>query len=265
MAERVTIDIKDFVAEVGLNRADKMNAMDPAMFAALSEAGESLKGRDDVRAVVLYGRGDNFCAGIDTNSLGTMIRDMDKLRAELLNPPEGAQANAFQKPCFVWQELAVPVIAALQGVAFGGGAQLALAADFRFAAEDLKFSLMETKWGIVPDLGFTQNLPKLIRADQAKELIMTARILAAEEAATMGLVTRLCADPLAEARAFATLLAGRMPAAMQAAKRLVDQSWSAAPGRGLKMEAEAQVELIGSPNQVETVMAVMQKRQPKYT
>ncbi|MDA1284913.1 MAG: crotonase/enoyl-CoA hydratase family protein [Proteobacteria bacterium] len=265
MTERVRIDIKDYVAEVAMTRADKMNAMDPAMFAALAEAGESLKARKDVRAVVLYGEGDHFCAGLDTNSFSQMITGIDKVRKDMRNPPDGEAANVFQKPCYVWQELQVPVIAALQGVVYGGGAQLALAADFRFAASDIRFSIMEGKWGIVPDLGFTQNLFKLVRADQAKDLIMTARILDAAETAKMGLVTRLCNAPLTEARAFAAELAGRSPDAVQGAKRLVEKTWAAAPGEGLRLEGEIQAQIIGYPNQIEAVMANIQKRKPNFS
>lgn len=265
MSERVDIKIKDFVAEVSMTRPEKMNALDNAMFQALAEAGESLKGRKDVRAVVLFGQGDNFCAGIDTASFGNMIAKIEQARHDLVNPPKGEAANFFQKPCYVWQELAVPVIAAIKGVALGGGAQLALAADFRFAAHDLRFSIMESKWGLVPDLGFTQNLPKLVRADQAKELIMTARVLDAAETAAMGLVTRLCDDPLAEARSFAAELAARSPDAVQGAKQLVEETWAMANGEGLKHEAAIQSKIIGFPNQIEAVMANMQKRPPDFS
>jgi len=264
MTERVKIDIKDFVAEVAMTRADKMNALDPAMFAALAEAGESLKGRKDVRAVVLYGQGQNFCAGIDTGSFASMAQGIGEVRESLLNPASGEMANRFQKPCFVWQELAVPVVAAIQGVCFGGGAQLALSADFRFAAPDVRFSIMESKWGLVPDMGLTQNLPKLIRADQAKDLIMSARILTAAEASDMGLLTRVTENPLDDARAYAADLAARSPEAVQGAKRLVEQSWAAAVGEGLKLEAVIQADIIGYPNQIEAVMANMQKRPPKF-
>jgi len=265
MSQRVSIEIKDFIAEVALTRSDKMNALDPAMFAALAEAGESLKDRKDVRAVVLYGQGENFCAGIDTSTFGSMVATLDEVRKNLLNPPAGEAANGFQKPCYVWQELHVPVIAALQGVVYGGGAQLALSADFRFAHPDIRFSIMESKWGLVPDMGLSQNLPKLIRADQAKDLIMTARILDGAEAAAMGLVTRLTHSPLADARAYAAELVGRSPDAVQAAKRLVEETWTQDQGTGMKREAELQSRIIGFPNQIEAVMANMQKRPAKFT
>lgn len=265
MSERVTITIKDFVAEVALNRPAKMNAVDMDMFKAIGEAGDSLKGRKDVRAVVLCGNGDNFCAGIDTNVFGEMIARIDDLRVQMMNPPEGELANFFQKPCFVWQELGVPVVAALQGAVYGAGAQIALGADFRIAGPDLKFSIMESKWGLIPDMGITQNLPKLLRADQAKELMMTARVLDPDQAHSMGLVTRLADDPLAAAHEFATELASRSPEVLRDVKRLVEESWNAAIGEGMKLEAELQAKIIASPNQIESVMANVQKRKPNYS
>lgn len=265
MSDRVTVTIKDFIAEVALTRPEKMNALDEAMFRDIAAAGESLKGNADVRVVVLYGEGDNFCAGIDTNSFGSMIANIAQIKTDMLNLKDGAVANPFQKPCYVWQELAVPVIAALQGAVFGGGAQLALAADFRIAGPDLKFSIMESKWGLIPDMGITQNLPKLLRADQAKELMMTARILDAAEAHAMGLVTRLAENPLTAAREFAASLAARSPQSVQGVKQLVDQTWTMAQSEGLKLEAELQADIIASPNQIEAVMANVQKRVPKFT
>lgn len=264
MNDRVVIEVKDGVAEVALARPDKKNALDPAMFKAIVDAGESLKGRSDVRVVVLYGQGDSFCAGIDTSTFGDMIARIGDIRKSMLDLPEGEVANPFQKPSTVWQELGVPVVAALQGVTFGGGAQIALGADFRLAAPDLKFSIMEAKWGLIPDMGLTQSLWKLVRADVAKDLMMTARILDATEALALGLVTRIAEDPLAAARAYAAELATRSPEVLRDAKRLVDETWAAAPGDGLKLEAELQAKIIASPNQVEAVMANVQKRKPVF-
>lgn len=265
MSDRVVIEIRENIAEVALARPDKMNALDSEMFQAIANAGESLKGNPEIRAVVLYGQGDNFCAGIDTSSFGAMIGRIDEIRDEMLNLPKGEQANPFQKPGFVWQELGVPVVAALQGAVFGGGAQIALGADFRIAGPDVKFSIMESKWGLIPDMGITQNLPKLIRADQAKELMMTARVLDADEALALGLVTRLAEDPLGAARSFAAELATRSPEVLRDAKRLVEECWSSAPGDGMKLEAELQAKILASPNQIEAVMANVQKRPPKFS
>jgi len=264
MSDRVQITITDHVAEVALARPEKMNALDMEMFAAIARAGEDLKDNRDVRAIILYGQGDNFCAGIDTNVFGDMIARIDEIRREMLNPPAGEVANLFQKPVHVWHEVSVPVIAVLQGNVFGGGAQIALAADFRIAAPDIRFSIMENKWGLVPDMGLTRSLPRLVRADIAKELVMTARILDGAEARDLGLVTRLADDPLSAARAFAADLAARSPEAIQGAKRLIDRSWTMDAADSLRLEAEIQAPIIGSPNQVEAVMANVQKRKPNF-
>ncbi len=264
MSERVKITINDHIAEVFMTRPEKMNALDMAMFEALAEAGESLKENGNVRAVILAGQGENFCAGIDTGIFGDLIAGIKDIRAQMLAPPEGEVANLFQKPAHVWQELTAPVIAVLQGAVFGGGAQIALGADFRFASPDTRMSIMESKWGLIPDMGITQSLPKLMRADQAKDLMMTARVLDSQEARALGLITRLCDDPLSEARAYAREIAGRSPDAIQGAKALVDQTWSANPGDGLKIEARIQAPIIGSPNQIEAVMANVQKRKPDF-
>ncbi len=264
MTERVSIEIKNHVAEVALARPEKMNALDLKMFQAIAAAGESLKGNKDVRAVVLYGRGENFCAGIDTNVFGELMAKIEDIRVQMLNPGDGEVANMFQKPAYVWQELSVPVIAALSGAVFGGGAQIALGADFRFAAPAVRMSIMESKWGLIPDMGITQSLPKLVRADQAKELMMTARVLSGEEAHDIGLVTRLAEDPLAEARDFAAALAARSPQAVEGAKRLVEDAWTTPADFGLNLEASLQAPIIASPNQIEAVMANVQKRDPVF-
>ena len=264
MSNRVTVTINDHIAEVALSRPEKMNALDPEMFDAIAAAGEGLKGNNDVRAVVLYGQGDNFCAGIDTSSFGEMIAKIDTIKKDMLNLKPGEIANPFQKPCYVWQELDVPVIASLHGVVYGGGAQLALAADFRIGGPDLKFSIMESKWGLIPDMGITQNLPKLLRADQAKELMMTARILNDKEADSLGLITRRADDPLSAAREFAAALAARAPQSVQGSKRLIEDMWAATPAEGLAREAILQADIIASPNQIEAVMANVQKRPPDF-
>jgi len=265
MSDRVSVKISDFVAEVAMTRPEKMNALDMKMFTALGAAGDGLKTEPTLRAVVLHGQGGNFCAGIDTSIFPDLVGRIDDIRTQMLSPPAGEAANLFQKPAHVWQELDVPVIAALTGAVFGGGAQIALGADFRFARADIRLSIMETKWGLIPDMGISQSLPKLMRADQAKELMMTARVIDGHEALALGLVTRLCEDPLAEARAFAAKLAARSPDAIKGCKRLVERVWSEAPPTGLHIEAEIQAPIIAAPNQIEAVMANVEKRTPKFT
>lgn len=259
----IAIDPETRVAEVTLNRPDKLNAFDEAMFAALSDAGERLRTEPGVRAVILTGAGRGFCAGIDLATLGGFATRLDALRAEIVTPPDGQAANRFQHPCTVWADLPVPVIAALHGVVFGAGLQLALGADLRIAAPDTTLSIMESRWGLVPDMGLTKLLPGLMRADQALDLILSARRLTAAEGQALGLVTRLADDPLAEARAAAQAIAARSPEAMRGAKALVRAAWPGGDDH-LGLEARLQAAIIGSPNQIEAVMAGMQNRPARY-
>lgn len=261
---RVEVTIADHVAEVALSRPEKMNALDPAMFAEIAAAGEALKGNRNVRAVVLYGKGPSFCAGLDFLSFQSMGGDKASIADRLFTLAPGEIANMFQKPSYVWQELEVPVIAALTGVAFGGGCQIALAADIRIAAPDARLSVMEIKWGIVPDMGITQSIRRLVRADVAKDLVLTGRIVAAEEALALGLVTRVAADPLLAARELARDIAARSPDATRRIKSLLDRSWDASAAEGLKLEATLQHEVIGTPNQIEAVRANFEKRPPRF-
>lgn len=262
--EHLTLDIENGVATVTLNRPDKKNAMSLTLFEELAATGENLKTQAGLRAVILTGAGTDFCAGIDLTALQSFLPRMGEIRDQMRNPPAGEVANWFQKPCYVWQELDVPVIAAIQGVCIGAGLQLALAADIRIAAPNTRVSIMEAKWGLIPDMGITQNLPKLMRADQAKELMMTARMINASDALDMGLVTRISEDPLAAAKDLVVELVSRSPQAVNGAKALVDQTWTLPLGEGLKVEAELQAQIIGTDNQLEAVMAGMTKRPPKF-
>ena len=252
------------VAEVRLNRPEKKNAWTLEMFDALSAAAGTLAAEPGLRAVVISGAGGCFSAGLDFSVFQEFATKLEAIKDEMRNPPEGQLTNRFQEPVVCWQRLAVPVIAAIEGVCFGAGMQLALAADFRVAAPDARFSIMESKWGLIPDMGITQSLPKLMRADQAKDLIMTARVLQADEALGLGLITRIADDPVAEAQAFATELAARSPDAVRGAKHLVEEGWGLGPREALALEAALQAELMGSANQIEAVMANMQKRVAKF-
>lgn len=252
------------VAEVCLNRPERRNAWTLEMFDALSAAADDLAARPGLRAVILRGAGGCFSSGLDLSVLQGFARDIEGLKREILSPLAGERANRFQKPCHAWQALPVPVIAAIEGVAYGAGFQLALAADFRLAAPDARVSAMEAKWGLIPDMGISQSLPRLMPADRAKELLMSARVVAAEEALALGLVTRIVADPVAAARALAAELAQRSPDALAAAKRLVEESWTLPPGDGLAVEARLQAGIIGGANQVEAVMAALAGRAPRF-
>jgi enoyl-CoA hydratase/carnithine racemase len=262
MADRVTVSIEGGVADVRLSRPEKLNAIDRAMFTALAETGTALAAEPSVRAVVLSGEGRAFCAGLDFASFMAMAGDGDGGAALLAR--DESPANRAQRAAWVWTEVPVPVIAAVHGVAFGGGLQIALGADIRIAAPDAQLSVMEIKWGLIPDMTGTQTLRRLVRLDVAKELTFTGRIVSGGEAAALGLVTRLADDPRAAALAMAREIASKSPDAIRAGKRLLNESVRLDVAEGLKLEETLQVGLIGSPNQVEAVQANMQKRPPAF-
>ena len=269
MNDRVTIDIQDGVADVRLNRADKMNALDNAMFEGLVGAGERLMSEKGVRAVVLSGEGRAFCAGLDMGNFGRMAEG-PRAQSTVAGNDAGlgarshGVANRAQYACWVWRELPVPVIAAVHGVAFGGGFQVALGADLRYVAPDARMCVMEIKWGLVPDMAGTQLMRHLAREDIVRELTYTGRIFSGEEAHAYGFATRVVADPRAEALATAREIAAKSPDAIRAAKRILNAAVLVDPKTGLTQESVEQGRLIGSPNQVEAVMSNLQKRAPVY-
>jgi enoyl-CoA hydratase/carnithine racemase len=254
--QRVRVDVADHVADVALTRPDKHNALDGAMFQGILAAAQEVASTPGVRAAVLHGEGPSFCSGLDIASLATGPISLDDILQR-----DGRRSNVAQRACTDWIDLPVPVIAAIHGNCFGGGLQIALGADIRFAAPDARLCVMESKWGLVPDMGITSTLPRLVPIDVAKELTFTARILSGEEAAELGLVTHVADDPLAAARELAAEIAGRSPDAVRAAKKLYDTIWNAPVEDGLLLETELQRNLIGSPNQVAAVSAGM-TRQP---
>ncbi|HEY2177529.1 MAG TPA: crotonase/enoyl-CoA hydratase family protein [Caulobacteraceae bacterium] len=267
MDDRVQVNIEDGVADVRLTRADKMNALDDAMFSALVATGDRLKGEAAVRCVVLSGEGRAFCAGLDMGNFGRMAegprRPAEAGNGGLVARDHGI-ANRAQYAVWVWRELPMPVIAAVHGVAFGGGFQLALGADMRFVAPDARLAVLEIKWGLVPDMAGTQLMRHLAREDVVRELTYTGRIFSGEEALALGFATRVCADPRAEALEVAREIASRNPAAVRAAKRLLNAATDIGPAAGLIQETEEQVALIGAPNQVEAVRANLEKRAPRF-
>ena len=194
-----------------------------------------------------------------------MLPKIEDVRRKFRNPPIGEVSNWFQKPCTVWAELSVPVVAVVQGFCIGAGLQLALGADFRFGDPTTRMSIMESRWGLIPDMGITQTLPKLMRADQAKKFMMTAEMITAENALRAGLLTETCDDPMTRAQEFLVGVSLKSPNAIAGCKSLVEKTWGMPAGDRLRIEAEIQAELIGSPNQMEAVMAGMAKRKPKFT
>ncbi|MEM0953229.1 MAG: crotonase/enoyl-CoA hydratase family protein [Pseudomonadota bacterium] len=265
MQDRITLQVESGIARVTLARADKMNALDTQMFDAIVEVGEKLRSDSTVRVVVLSGEGRAFCAGLDVSNFAGMAEagSSDATGDSLAKRTHGI-ANKPQHAALMWRELPVPVIAAVHGVAYGGGFQVCLGADMRFTTRDTRFSVMEIKWGLVPDMGGTQLLRHLVRDDVARELTYTGRVFEGEEAAALGLVTRVCDDPLAEAMAVAEGIAGRNPDAIRAAKRLLNSAPYLDMAEGLVAESVEQDAIIGQPNQVEAVMASMEKRPASF-
>mgnify|MGYP003677982518 CR=1 FL=1 len=261
---RVTVSLSNGIADVRLNRADKRNALDDALFQSLAAAGEALKTLPALRAVVLSGEGESFCAGLDfgsfkgmsqrdgsTSTIGTMVSD-------------DAITHLAQQVCWVWQEVPVPVIVALRGHALGGGMQIALCADIRIAHPGTQLSVRETFWGLIPDMTGTLMLSHLVRPDVARDLVYTARILPADEGHALGLVTHLAEDPLLAAKTLAAEIAGRSPDAVRAAKRLLTRKLKAEAAEQFAAEREEIHKLIGSANQNEAVVAYFEKRSPVF-
>jgi enoyl-CoA hydratase/carnithine racemase len=259
MQDRVSVSVSQGIADVRLNRPDKLNALDIAMFDALVAAGLGLRSERGLRAVVLSGEGRGFCAGLDVASFAG-----GGGRSLFERSPE-SPANLAQRAAWIWTELPVPVIAAIHGVAYGGGLQIALAADVRFVAPDARLSVMEIKWGLIPDMSGTQTLRRLVRQDVAKELTFTGRVITGKEAVELGLATRVSEKPLEDALAMASEIAGKSPDAIRAAKRLLNETWQGTVAEGLKLEEALQRSLLGKPNQVESVKANFEKRAPKFT
>jgi len=265
--DRVTLSITDGVADVRLARPDKMNALDEAMFDALVETGERLRHDASVRAIVLSGEGKAFCAGLDMGRFEAM-RDGGAAAAQ----PTGRDLRTrthgiFNKPqaaVWAWRDMPAPVIAAVHGVAFGGGLQVALGADMRFVAPGTKMSVMEIRWGLVPDMGSTQIMRHLVRDDIVRDLVFTGRVFLAEEAVAIGIATRLCEDPRAEALAAARAIAGRNPHAIRAAKRLLNAAPYHDVAGGVMDESVEQAAVIGSKNQIEAASAELARRAPVF-
>lgn len=263
MSDRVIVAKHDGVADVRLNRPDKLNALDQAMFEGLVETGKTLAADKSLRAVVLSGEGRAFCAGLDFASFMGMAATERPSRG-LLDRDPAQPANFAQQAAYVWTELPVPVIAAVHGVAYGGGLQIALGADIRFAAPDAQLSVMEIKWGLIPDMSGTQTLRHLVRLDVAKELTFTGRVVSGTEAAALGLVTHVSATPKEDALRLAREIAGKSPDAIRAGKRLLNSANLVSLAEGLRMEETLQRGLIGGRNQGEAVQANMQKRAPQF-
>lgn len=255
--QRVHIETSDHVATVTLTRPDKHNALDLEMFQAIIDAAAQVSVEPGVRAVVLHGEGPSFCSGLDVASLMSLGEGLDDRLSE--DAP-----NWFQRAAYDWIRVPVPVIAAIHGACFGGGFQIALGTDIRIAAPGARLSVMEIKWGLIPDMSITRTLPRLVGIDVAKELTYTARVMSGTEAKSLGVVTHVEDDPLGAAQALAREIASKSPDAVRSAKRLYDESWTGSPDETLALEASMQRRLIGSPNQIAAVTAGMTKQPAEF-
>lgn len=243
--ERVRIEARGEIAVVTLNRPDQHNGMDMPMVEAVLAAAKSLRKDKSIRAVILCGAGPSFCAGLDVKGMFGNKRAALAAFMALHSPVR----NRFQDWSMAWRELPVPVIAAIHGNCFGAGIQLALGADLRIATPDSRISIMEAKWGLVPDMGGPTLLRELIPIDRAKELTYTGRILSGEQALAAGLVTHVHAQPMEQALALAAEMTVRSPDSVAAAKQLLQTAWHSSERGSLAAERHWQRKLLGSPNQ----------------
>jgi enoyl-CoA hydratase/carnithine racemase len=242
---RVVCEIKGSIATVWLNRPDKLNGLDWLMFEQLTQAAKDLQKNHEIRAVILAAKGDSFCAGLDFRAVQ---QDKGLIRRLFLKWPWQSD-NMAQRVAMCWRRLPVPVIAVVQGNCFGGGLQIALAADFRMAAADARLSVMEIKWGLVPEMSGLVTLSRLVREDVARELAMTGRIVSAQESQQLGLLTHVCDDPMLAAQQLAEQIAARSPDAIVAVKRLFNTGWKSPQWLALWRERWTQLWLLGRYNQ----------------
>ena len=258
--DRVTLAIEGHIATVSLNRPDKYNGLDLEMMRGLVACAKTIKKNRDVRVVILRGEGKAFCAGLDfatvTKTPLKMLLAFTKFGVK--------KTNLFQQACWAWRELPVPVIAVLHGYCYGGGLQLALAADFRIATPDCELSVMESKWGLIPDMTGTVTLRELVPMDVAKELAMTGRRFDAVEAKTLHLVTQVAEQPEQAARALADAILTRSPDAVSATKALFHSTRHAAEDQAFDRESSLQFKLLRGRNQGEAMAANMKKREPRF-
>jgi len=258
MQNRVKISINNHVADVRLNRPEKMNALDEDMFKAIVEAGEIVENNPTVRCVVLSGEGKCFCAGMDTANFSP--DNKGGIFDEPIPSRTHGVANIFQKVAWIWREIPVPVIAAVHGVAIGGGLNIMSGADIKFITADAKLSIMELKWGLIPDMAGSQLWRHTVREDIIRELMYTHRIFSGEDAVKYGFATHVSETPYQDAMKLAAEIVSKNPTAVVKAKKMINEAPYLSAADGLLMESVEQAEIIRTKNQIEAVMAAMQKR-----
>jgi enoyl-CoA hydratase/carnithine racemase len=259
MADRVSIDISSHIAHVTLTRSDKINALDTAMFMAICEAIDELKAAPELRAVVVSGEGRGFCAGLDLSNFGGEAESLE------LMPRTHGIANQVQQVAWGWRTLTVPVIAAVHGVAIGGGLNIMSGADIRVIHPETRCAVMELRWGLVPDMAGYPLWRGNVRDDVLRKLVYTHAQFSGLEACELGFATETAADPLQRAMALAEEIADKNPDAIKAAKRLSNALADSTDEALLLAESAEQLQIIGQPNQIEAVAAQMEGRAPSFS
>ncbi|MDG3442945.1 crotonase/enoyl-CoA hydratase family protein [Nitrospirillum amazonense] len=257
--QRVDLDIEGAIAHVRLTRPEKLNALDLDTLRQLVRTAATIRRQPQIRAVILSGEGAAFSAGLDFAAVTRKPWEVVKAFVTL-----GRSTNLFQRACWCWRELPVPVIAVLHGRCYGGALQVALAADFRIATPDCELSVMEGKWGLIPDMSGSVSLRELVPIDVAKRLTMTAQVISGTEAKALNLVTEVADDPMAAAEALAAELCARSPDAVAGAKALFQRAWSASIRGAFAAERRIQFKIMRGPNWRIALSAGLEKKAPQF-
>lgn len=244
MTDLVTCVVSDGIADVRLNRPDKLNSLTLDLLERLQGVAESLADDRDLRGVLLSGEGRSFCAGLD---FASVLAEPERFRAVFVADAERG-TNLYQEAPWAWRRLAVPVVAAVHGHCLGGGLQIALAADYRFTTPDARWSVLEAKWGLVPDMSGVQALSELVRIDVAKRLAMTGEMFSGERAVALGVASEVADDPYAAGLALLQEIATRSPDSVAASKRIFDETWTRDARATFERERAEQAILLDAPN-----------------
>ena len=261
-ADVVTCEVEGGIAQVRLNRPDKLNALTLDTLDALIATARRLAADRSLRGVLLSGSGDSFCAGLD---FATVLKEPPRVAAAFAPRPwrrEGT--NTFQEACWAWRRVPVPVVAAVQGHCFGGGLQIALGADFRFTTADAQWSVLEARWGLIPDMSGIQSLSQVVGIDTAKRLTMTGEVVSGERAVALGLATEVTEDPNAAGLALLEQIATRSPDSVAAAKRLFDRTWTRGARHTFARERVEQAWLLANHNTAIARKAAFEKVAPRF-
>lgn len=258
--KRVLLTIEDGIATVTLNRGEKYNGLDMPMFKQLSHTIETLRKNRSVRVVILNANDNVFCTGLDIKSLKNNPFKIKKL----LKKPEGVPTNLVQDVAYQWRTLNVPVIAVTHGKCLGGGLQIAMGADFRFSTPDCEFSILEAKWGLIPDMGGMVAWREVLRGDVLRDLVYTGRMVEAKEALDIGLITRIEDDPMQAAKDYAHILISQSPDALAAGKKLINDIWTANDETVLDLETTYQTRIANKWNQLAAASRNLRKKPLKY-